>query len=81
MPISKKYLKMFRSMMKQYCTSKYGKDGRIDKTVQGVPSCKKGRGVFYATARKQGIDYEMTMEELCEYAAEMVTSEGEEEDV
>ena len=74
---------MFRSMQKQYCTSKYGKDGRIDKTVQGVPSCKKGRQVFYATVRKEGIDYtmdvdEMSLEEVLEFAAERVTSDGEE---
>lgn len=57
MPISSKYLKIFKSMQKTYCTSKYGKDGIKDKEVQGIPSCPKGRGVFYATMKKRGIDY------------------------
>jgi len=57
MPISKKYLKAFRSFQSQYCTSKYGKAGVKDKPVDGIPSCPKGRQVFYATMKSKGIDY------------------------
>jgi len=57
MPIAKKYLKIFRGMAKQYCTSKYGSGGIKDKWVQGVHSCPKSRQVFYSKMRKEGIDY------------------------
>lgn len=57
MPISKRYLKIFKSMQKTYCTSEYGKDGIKDKNVQGISSCPKGRQVFYATMKDRGIDY------------------------
>ena len=76
MPISKKYIGMFKSMQKQYCTAKYGKAGIKDKKVQGIPSCPKGRGVFYATAKKKGIDYKgslsgiLSLNELIDLAVE-----------
>jgi len=60
MPISKKYLKVLRSMVSQYCTSKYGADGRRDKYVQGIHTCPKARQVFYAKMRKEGIDYRLS---------------------
>jgi len=78
MPISKKYLKIFKAMQKQYCTAKYGKAGRKDKKVQGVSSCPKGRQVFYAWANKKGIDYTLSLDELLEFASEGILIDEEE---
>jgi len=69
MPISSKYLKLLKGMSSYYCTPKYGKDGIKDKSIQGVSTCKKSRGVFYAYTKKRGIDYTLSnIKEFEEFA-------------
>jgi len=95
MPISSKYLKVLRGMVKQYCTSKYGAGGRKDKPVQGVSTCPKARQVFYATMNKRGIDYtlelglseeeikelSLTGEDIARIATESIIEESEPEEL
>jgi len=82
-PISNKYLKVLKGMSSQYCTAKYGNDGRRDKNVQGVSTCKKSRSVFYAYMNKHKIKYalsdmdefkdlSLSKDDLVKIAAEMI---------